>query len=65
MPEVKYRSDNRSQTQKAPTKFGNELNGQQPTKVYPKGYQAQLGNEPMKPSEDIWTSFKPTKCTTI
>ena len=65
MPEVKYQGD-KGQGQKAQAvKFGNQLNGQQPTKVYPQGYQAQRGPEPMKPSEDIWTSFKPTKGTTI
>jgi hypothetical protein len=65
MPEVKYRDDNRSQTQKVPAKLGNEQTGGGTTKVYEKGSQAQKAAEPMKPSEDIWSSYPVTKRETI
>ena len=42
-------------TQKTPTRFHEDR------KIYPTGYQAQKGAEPMKPSPDFWTTFVPTK----
>ena len=66
MPHVIYQNDrSQSQTQKTQAKFGNELTGKTATTIHPKGSQTQKSNEPMKPSEDIWASFKPTKGTTI
>jgi hypothetical protein len=56
MPEVKYRSDNKSQGQKAqPTKLGNELSKTKTT-IHPKGTQAHTGVEEMK-TPDIWATF--------
>jgi hypothetical protein len=64
MPVI-YRDDNRSQGQKAqPAKLGNGLSKTKTT-IYPAGQQVRKSNEPMKPSEDIWDSFTPTKGKTI
>jgi hypothetical protein len=76
MPTVIYRDDNRNQAQRVQDRLGNAPSGRpseatttQPTRtvtnVYPAGYQAQKGAEPMQASPDFWTTFVPTKKETL